>query len=121
VPLRAFTWSDGISSSGGVLQLRRVGTTPEVLDAVAWGSATLTAGGEGLPVLVSLTGSPYKRARSSSGALIDSNMNREELCRASPSDYLTNRLSTSHAVADAHVEPYADTIKYSASSGARGG
>ncbi|MFZ9476981.1 MAG: hypothetical protein ACO27T_03670 [Candidatus Limnocylindrus sp.] len=78
------TWSDGISSSGGVLQLRRVGTTPDVLDAVAWGSATLTAGGEGLPVLVSSAGTPFMRARSTTGALIDSNMNREDFAAQVP-------------------------------------
>lgn len=69
------TWSDGIASSGGVLQLRRVGTPIEVIDAVAWGSAALTAGGEGFPVPLQGTGVPYKRARSASGALIDTNMN----------------------------------------------
>jgi hypothetical protein len=78
------TWSDGISSSGGVLQLRRVGMTPDVLDAVAWGSATLTAGGEGLPVLVSSAGTPFMRARSTTGALIDSNMNREDFAAQVP-------------------------------------
>ncbi|MFM8177456.1 MAG: hypothetical protein ACKN9G_07000, partial [Candidatus Limnocylindrus sp.] len=46
------TWSDGIASSGGVLQIRRAGTPVVILDAVAWGSASLTAGGEGLPALV---------------------------------------------------------------------
>jgi len=72
------TWSEGIASSGGVLQLRRIGTPLEVLDAVAWGSAALTAGGEGLPVPVSPAGTPYTRARSATGTLIDSNMNRDD-------------------------------------------
>jgi len=72
------TWSEGIASSGGVLQLRRIGTPLEVFDAVAWGSAALTAGGEGLPVPVSPAGTPYTRARSATGTLIDSNMNRDD-------------------------------------------
>jgi len=48
-PSAQLTWSDGIASSGGVLQIRRVGAPTEILDAVAWGSAALNAGGEGLP------------------------------------------------------------------------
>jgi len=72
------TWSDGIASSGGVLQLRRSGMPMNILDAVAWGSAALTAGGEGLPVPLAPSGTPYRRGRSASGALIDSNMNRAD-------------------------------------------
>lgn len=78
------TWSDGISSSGGVLQLRRIGTPLQILDAVAWGSAVLTAGGEGVPVPVVPAGTPYRRARSADGALIDSNMNREDFAAEVP-------------------------------------
>jgi hypothetical protein len=78
------TWSEGIASSGGVLQLRRIGTPLEVLDAVAWGSAALTAGGEGLPVPVSPAGTPYTRARSATGTLIDSNMNRDDFAAEVP-------------------------------------
>jgi hypothetical protein len=78
------TWSDGIASSGGVLQLRRFGTPLEILDAVAWGSAALTAGGEGLPVPASPAGTPFRRARSASGALVDSNMNREDFAAEVP-------------------------------------
>jgi len=78
------TWSDGIASSGGVLQLRRIGTPVQVLDAVAWGSAVLTAGGEGVPVPVVPAGTPYRRARSADGALVDSNMNREDFAAEVP-------------------------------------
>ena len=69
------TWSDGIASSGGVLQIRRVGTPAEILDAVAWGSASVSAGGEGLPVPEPPAGTPLKRARSASGSLVDTDMN----------------------------------------------
>jgi hypothetical protein len=78
------TWSDGIATSGGVLQLRRIGTPLQILDAVAWGSAVLTAGGEGFPVPVAPTGTPYRRARSADGALIDSNMNRDDFAAEVP-------------------------------------
>ncbi|MFZ9845908.1 MAG: hypothetical protein ACO3E3_02115 [Candidatus Limnocylindrus sp.] len=78
------TWSEGIASSGGVLQLRRIGTPLQVLDAVAWGSASVTAGGEGLPVPVSAAGTPYTRARSATGTLIDSNMNRDDFAAEVP-------------------------------------
>jgi len=78
------TWSDGIASSGGVLQIRRVGTPVEILDAVAWGSASLTAGGEGLPALVPPAGTPLRRVRNSSGALVDTNMNSSDFAVESP-------------------------------------
>jgi hypothetical protein len=78
------TWSDGIASSGGVLQLRRVGTPVEILDAVAWGSAALNAGGEGLPAPAPPAGTPLRRARSASGALVDTNMNSADFAHEVP-------------------------------------
>lgn len=75
------TWSDGIASSGGVLQIRRVGAPTEILDAVAWGSAALNAGGEGLPAPAPPAGTPLRRARSVSGALVDTNMNSSDFAR----------------------------------------
>ncbi len=75
-PSAQLTWSDGIASSGGVLQIRRVGAPTEILDAVAWGSAALNAGGEGLPAPAPPAGIPLRRVRSASGALVDTNMNR---------------------------------------------
>ena len=77
-------WSDGIATSGGVLQLRRIGTPLQILDAVAWGSAALTAGGEGYPVPLAPTGTPYTRARSAAGSLVDSNMNRDDFAADAP-------------------------------------
>ena len=78
------TWSDGIASSGGVLQLRRVGAPTEILDAVAWGSAALNAGGEGLPAPAPPAGTPLRRARSASGALVDTNMNSADFAHEVP-------------------------------------
>lgn len=78
------TWSDGIASSGGVLQLRRVGAPTEILDAVAWGSAALNAGGEGLPAPAPPAGTPLRRARSASGALVDTNMNSSDFAHEVP-------------------------------------
>lgn len=75
------TWSDGIASSGGVLQLRRVGVPAEILDAVAWGSAALSAGGEGQPAPAPPAGTPLRRVRSASGALVDTNMNSSDFSR----------------------------------------
>ena len=85
-PSAQLTWSDGIASSGGVLQLRRVGAPMEILDAVAWGSAALNAGGEGLPAPAPPAGTPLRRVRSASGALVDTNMNSSDFAReVSPS------------------------------------
>ncbi len=78
------TWSDGIASSGGVLQLRRVGAPTEILDAVAWGSAALDAGGEGLPAPAPPAGTPLRRVRSASGALVDTNMNSADFAHEVP-------------------------------------
>jgi hypothetical protein len=78
------TWSEGIASSGGVLQLRRVGAPMEILDAVAWGSAALNAGGEGLPAPAPPAGTPLRRARSASGALVDTNMNSADFAHEVP-------------------------------------
>ena len=78
------TWSDGIASSGGVLQLRRVGAPTEILDAVAWGSAALNAGGEGLPAPAPPAGTPLRRVRSASGALVDTNMNSSDFAHEVP-------------------------------------
>jgi hypothetical protein len=78
------TWSEGIASSGGVLQLRRVGAPMEILDAVAWGSAALNAGGEGLPAPAPPAGTPLRRTRSASGALVDTNMNSADFAHEVP-------------------------------------
>lgn len=83
-PSAQLTWSDGIASSGGVLQLRRVGAPMEILDAVAWGSAALNAGGEGLPAPTPPAGTPLRRARSASGALVDTNMNSADFAHEVP-------------------------------------
>jgi hypothetical protein len=83
-PSAQLTWSDGIASSGGVLQIRRVGAPTEILDAVAWGSAALNAGGEGLPAPAPPVGTPLRRARSASGALVDTNMNSSDFAREVP-------------------------------------
>jgi len=83
-PSAQLTWSDGIASSGGVLQIRRVGAPTEILDAVAWGSAALNAGGEGLPAPAPPVGTPLRRARSASGALVDTNMNSADFAHEVP-------------------------------------
>jgi hypothetical protein len=83
-PSAQLTWSDGIASSGGVLQIRRVGAPTEILDAVAWGSAALNAGGEGLPATAPPVGTPLRRARSASGALVDTNMNSADFAHEVP-------------------------------------
>jgi hypothetical protein len=83
-PSAQLTWSDGIASSGGVLQIRRVGAPTEILDAVAWGSAALNAGGEGLPAPAPPAGTPLRRVRSASGALVDTNMNSSDFAREVP-------------------------------------
>jgi hypothetical protein len=88
------TWSDGIASSGGVLQIRRVGTPAEILDAVAWGSAALNAGGEGLPVPAPPAGTPLKRKRSASGALVDTNMNSSDFAGEVPASPTPQPTST---------------------------
>ena len=83
-PSAQLTWSDGIASSGGVLQIRRVGAPTEILDAVAWGSAALNAGGEGFPAPAPPAGTPLRRARSASGALVDTNMNSADFAHEVP-------------------------------------
>ena len=72
------TWSDGIASSGGALILRKISTPSEIIDAVAWGNASLAAGGEGISVTAPASGVVIQRRRDLSGALIDSGDNSSD-------------------------------------------
>ena len=72
------TWSDGIASSGGALLLRKISAPSEIIDAVAWGSAAVAAGGEGAPVAAPASGVVIQRHRDFSGAPVDSNENSSD-------------------------------------------
>ena len=114
------TWSDGIASSGGVLQIRRVGTPAEILDAVAWGSAALNAGGEGLPVPAPPAGTPLKRKRSASGALVDTNMNSSDFAGEVPASPTPQPTSTPvpSPTPITLIKPYAFTVEHTNAGGA---
>ena len=72
------TWSDGIASSGGALILRKISAPNEIIDAVAWGNAVVSAGGEGVPVAAPGSGVVIQRRRDLSGALVDGGDNSSD-------------------------------------------
>ena len=72
------TWSDGIASSGGALILRKISAPNEIIDAVAWGNAVVSAGGEGVPVAAPRSGVVIQRRRDLSGAPVDSGDNSSD-------------------------------------------
>ena len=78
------TWSDGISSSGGAILIRRLTAPYEILDAVAWGSAVVAAGGEGSPVSAPASGVRIQRRRDATGALVDTGDNSVDFLLVSP-------------------------------------
>ncbi len=78
------TWVDGIASSGGVLLLRRVSAPTQIIDAVAWGNAALTAGGEGVPAPIPASGFPLLRRHDSFGMLIDTGSNSSDFAAETP-------------------------------------
>lgn len=69
--LNAFaTWSEGIAASGGVVRLRLRATPTQIADAVAWGSATPSAGGLGTPTPLMSATTMIERRRTADLELI---------------------------------------------------
>ena len=63
--LNAFaTWSEGIAASGGAVRLRLRANPAQIADAVAWGSATSSAGGLGTPAPAASATTMIERRRS---------------------------------------------------------
>lgn len=57
------TWSEGIAASGGAVRLRLRATPALIADAVAWGSATPSAGGLGAPAPAASSTTMIERRR----------------------------------------------------------
>ena len=64
------TWSEGIAATGGAVRLRLRANPTLIADAVAWGSATLSAGGLGAPAPAASSTTMIERRRSADLGLI---------------------------------------------------
>jgi hypothetical protein len=74
--LNAFaTWSEGLAATGGAVRLRLRATPTLIADAVAWGSATSSAGGFGAPAPAASATTAIKRRRGADLALINTENN----------------------------------------------
>lgn len=74
--LNAFaTWSEGIAATGGAVRLRVRATPTLIADAVAWGSATSSAGGFGTPTPAASSTTMIERRRSVDLGLINTQNN----------------------------------------------
>lgn len=71
-PAARATWSDGLAATGGAVAVAVHGS---LLDAVAWGSAVASAGGEGLPAIAPGATAALARRRDALGAPIDTGSN----------------------------------------------
>ena len=86
--LAAATWSDGIASTGGAVVVRDRSDATRIIDALSWGSAVATAGGEGAPAAAPSNSSILERVRSS-GELVDTGNNATDfIVVATPGDPL---------------------------------
>jgi len=69
------TWSEGIAASGGAVRLRLRANPTLIADAVAWGSATTSAGGHGTPTPAMTSTTMIQRRRSADLAPINTQSN----------------------------------------------
>ena len=69
------TWSDGIAATGGAVRLRVRATPTLIADAVAWGSATSSAGGFGIPAPAASSTTLIERRRGADLGLLNSQNN----------------------------------------------
>jgi len=72
------TWSEGIAASGGAVRLRIRANPTLIADAVAWGSATPSAGGFGTPAPAMSSTTAIERRRSSGRVLINTQSNSDD-------------------------------------------
>ena len=68
------TWSDGIATTGGAILVRDRLNGSQVVDALSWGSAVATAGGEGRPAAAPTASTSLERMRLAT-ALVDTDDN----------------------------------------------
>lgn len=76
------TWSEGIAATGGAVRLRVRATPTLIADAVAWGSATSSAGGFGTPAPAMSSTTMVERRRSVDLGLINSQNNSADFSLA---------------------------------------
>ena len=69
------TWSEGIAATGGAVRLRVRATPTLIADAVAWGSATSSAGGFGAPAPAASSTTMMERRRGADLGLLNSQNN----------------------------------------------
>ena len=69
------TWSEGIAATGGAVHLRVRATPTLIADAVAWGSATSSAGGFGTPAPAASSTTMMERRRGADLGLLNSQNN----------------------------------------------
>jgi hypothetical protein len=69
------TWSEGIAATGGAVRLRVRATPTLIADAVAWGSATSSAGGFGTPAPAASSTTMIERRRGADLGLLNSQNN----------------------------------------------
>ena len=69
------TWSEGIAATGGAVRLRLRANPTLIADAVAWGSATLSAGGLGTPAPATSSTTMIERRRSADAGPINTQNN----------------------------------------------
>jgi len=69
------TWSEGLAATGGAVRLRLRATPTLIADAVAWGSATPSAGGFGAPAPAASATTAIERRRGLDLALINTGNN----------------------------------------------
>ena len=69
------TWSEGIAATGGAVRLRLRANPTLIADAVAWGSATSSAGGLGTPAPAASSTTMIERRRSADLGLISTQNN----------------------------------------------
>jgi len=68
------TWSEGIAATGGAVRLRVRATPTLIADAVAWGSATSSAGGFGTPAPAASSTTMMERRRGADLGLLNSHL-----------------------------------------------
>jgi hypothetical protein len=69
------TWSEGLAAAGGAVRLRLRATPTLIADAIAWGSATPSAGGFGAPAPAASAMTAIERRRGADLALINTENN----------------------------------------------
>lgn len=113
------TWSDGIAATGGSLRLRLRSNSSFVADAVAWGSATASAGGFGMPSVAMSSTTMIDRRRDQDGYLVNSQNNSADFALVPLASPIVTRIAPDPPAPTPTVTPtVAPTVSPSSSPSA---